>query len=201
MKYWDDNMKRIVLLFLATATFLAMTACGNAKNTESKAVINTKEKTDVLVVYFSHTGKTKTMAEYLHAVVGGDIIELKPVKAYPVGYSDALDPVKKEQQEKTRPKIMNHIYDFAKYKTIYLGYPIWWGTEPMLINTFLEAYNFTGKTIIPFCTSGGSSIAQSISDIKKEVPQAKILNGLRISDKKDIIPWLKQLGMPFKEGA
>jgi len=201
MKYWDDDMKRIVLLFLTAVTLLAMTACGNARNTESKAVLNTKEATTVLVVYFSHTGKTKTMAEYLHSVVGGDIIELKPAKAYPVGYNAALDPVKKEQQEKARPKIMNQIDNFANYKTVYLGYPIWWGTEPMLINTFLEAYNFNGKTIIPFCTSGGSGIAQSILDIKKEVPQAKVLNGLRISDEKDILPWLKQLGMPFKEGA
>jgi len=65
----------------------------------------------------------------------------------------------------------------------------------MLINTFLETYDFTGKTVIPFCTSGGSGITQSIADIKKEIPQAKVLNGLRITNKADILPWLKQMGM------
>jgi len=195
MKSWHDGMKKILLLFLSATVLLAMTACGTVGNTANRPAVNREDASHVLVVYFSHTGKTKAMAEYLHTVADGDIVELEPTKAYPVGYNDALNPAKQEQREKNRPQIKNHIDNFAKYKIVYLGYPIWWGTEPMLINTFLETYDFTGKTVIPFCTSGGSGITQSIADIKKEIPQAKVLNGLRISDKKDIIPWLKQIGM------
>lgn len=195
MRSCHDGMKKIFLLILSATILLTMTACGTVSDTANKPAANTEDASPVLVVYFSHTGKTKAMAEYLHNVVGGDIVELEPTKAYPAGYNDALDPVKKEQQDKIRPQIRNHIDNFAKYKTIYLGYPIWWGTEPMLINTFLESYDFTGKIVIPFCTSGGTSIDQSVSDIKKEVPKAKVLNGLRVSNKNDILPWLKEIGM------
>ena len=157
----------------------------------------TPEKADgsVLVVYFSHTCNTKPVAEYIQGLVGGDLVRLEPAIPYPEGYSAALDPAKQEQRENARPKLKNSIEHFESYKTVYLGYPIWWGTVPMLINTFLETYDFSGKTVVPFATSGGTGISQSIQDIRKEVPDADVKDGLLVKSNKDIIPWLRKLGL------
>lgn len=158
---------------------------------EQTTILNGK----VLVVYFSHTGTTEEVAKYLNEIVEGDLIELIPVEAYPSGYSAALEPAKQEQRENARPELKTKIENFDNYDTIYLGYPIWWGTVPMVINTFLESYNFNGKTVIPFATSGGTGISQSITDIKSEIPNANVLDGLLVRDNSDIEPWLKRIGM------
>lgn len=103
-----------------------------------------------------------------------------------------------EQHDDTaRPKISNSIDNFENYDTIILGYPIWWSTMPKLINTFLESYDFTGKTIMPFCTSGGSSIDTSVSAIKSECPNATVIDGFRgtgSTSESQIEEWLKNNG-------
>ena len=167
-------------------------ADNNIQMTEHK---NEGSQTDVLVVYFSHTGTTRGVSEYLHEVVGGDLIEIEPVNPYPEGYSDALDPAKKEQQENARPEIANVIEHFDSYEVIYLGYPIWWGTTPMIINTLLETYDFSGKTVVPYATSGGTGIDKSIKDIRSEIPKADVKDGLLVKSNDDIIPWLQELGL------
>ena len=151
--------------------------------------------TEDLVVYFSHTGTTRGVSEYLHEVVGGDLIEIEPVNPYPEGYSDALDPAKKEQRENARPAIANTIEHFDSYEVIYLGYPIWWGTTPMIINTLLESYDFSGKTVVPYATSGGTGIEKSIKDIRSEIPDGNVKDGLLVKSNDDIIPWLQELGL------
>ena len=167
-------------------------ADNNIQMTEHK---NEGSQTDALVVYFSHTGTTRGVSEYLHEVVGGDLIEIEPVNPYPEGYSDALDPAKKEQQENARPEIANMIEHFDSYEVIYLGYPIWWGTTPMIINTLLETYDFSGKTVVPYATSGGTGIDKSIKDIRSEIPDAAVKDGLLVKSNDDIIPWLQELGL------
>ena len=161
----------------------------------TEAPDNEDNSSKVLVVYFSHTGTTKGVSEYLHEVVGGDLIEIEPVNSYPEGYHDALDPAKQEQKDNARPEIANTIDDFDSYEVIYLGYPIWWGTTPMIINTFLESYDFSGKTVVPFATSGGTGISQSIKDIRSEIPDADVKDGLLVKINDDIIPWLQKLGL------
>ena len=161
----------------------------------TEAPDNEDNSSKVLVVYFSHTGTTKGVSEYLHEVVGGDLIEIEPVNSYPEGYHDALDPAKQEQKDNARPVIANTIDDFDSYEVIYLGYPIWWGTTPMIINTFLESYDFSGKTVVPFATSGGTGISQSIKDIRSEIPDADVKDGLLVKINDDIIPWLQKLGL------
>ena len=85
--------------------------------------------------------------------------------------------------------------NISGYETVILVYPIWWGTVPMLVNTFLESYDFSGKTVVPFATSGGTGISQSIQDIRGEVPDADVKDGLLVKSNKDIIPWLRKLGL------
>ena len=172
----------------ATEADTAETSAG-LQETEAETVNTT------LVVYFSHTGTTKGVAEYLHGLVGGDIIELEPVNAYPEGYSDALDPAKQEQNENARPAIKTTIENFDSYDTIYMGYPIWWGTVPMLMFTFMESYDFSGKTVVPFSTSGGTGIEQSMSDIRDTIPDADVKDGLLVRDNDEILPWLQGLGL------
>ena len=130
----------------------------NAQQTEEP----TEQVNNVLVIYFSHTGTTREVAAYLHELVGGDLVELIPVEAYPEGYSAALDPAKQEQRENARPAIKDPLESIDQYEVIYLGYPIWWGTVPMIVNTFLESYDFTGKTVVPFATSGGTGDRKSV---------------------------------------
>lgn len=200
--------KTIILAILCISVLLLLGACGEnsggSEDATDETTAATEEQTttevaaqvsDTLVVYFSHTGNTKAVAEKLHEFVGGDLIEIEPVNAYPEGYDAALDPAKQEQRENARPEIKGTIEHFDSYETIYLGYPIWWGTTPMIINTFLESYDFSGKTVVPFATSGGTGIAQSIEDIRSEVPDADVRDGLLVRDNDEIEPWLKNLGL------
>ena len=175
----------------------AETAGAGTEPAESGISEETPEKAGgaVLIVYFSHTGNTKPVAEFIQGLVGGDLVRLEPLVPYPEGYSAALDPAKQEQRENARPKLKTSIEHFDSYKTVYLGYPIWWGTVPMLVNTFLESYDFSGKTVVPFATSGGTGISQSLQDIRKEVPNADVKDGLLVKNNKDIVPWLRKLGL------
>ena len=176
-------------------TTVETTANSSKTNTASDTEETTSTAEKTLVVYFSHTGTTKGVAEYIHEIVGGDIIELEPVNAYPEGYSDALDPAKQEQNENARPAVKTKIDNFDSYETIYMGYPIWWGTVPMMMFTFMESYDFSGKTVIPFATSGGTGINQSISDIRDTIPDADVKDGLLVRDNDEILPWLQELGL------
>lgn len=207
MKLLKNKAIKYVFALLAGLMVFAVSACGEANSPNQKAeaaassheaaaqaVNHTDGNGHVLIVYFSHTGTTKRYAEYLHGIVGGDLIELEPEKAYPAGYSAALAPSKKEQLTNARPALKTTFSDFDSYDTVYLGYPIWWGTVPMVVNTFLESYDFTGKTVIPFATSGGSGISRSVDDIQSEIPKASVKEGLLITNQDDIIPWLERLG-------
>ena len=168
-------------------------AAGSSSDAASEATPAAANGT--LVVYFSHTGTTKEVAEQIHDIVGGDIVELVPAVPYPAGYDAALDPALQEQREDARPALATDIEGFESYSTIYLGYPIWWGTTPMLINTFLESYDFEGKTVVPFATSGGTGIGQSVADIRSEVPGANVLDGLLANNPGGVEPWLESLGL------
>ena len=202
----------LILAVLSASLLFLLSACGQSGNETEETTAATEQATqeeqvtteateeteavsDTLVVYFSHTGNTKAVTEELHELVGGDLIEIEPVDAYPEGYDAALDPAKQEQRENARPKIKGSIDHFDSYETIYLGYPIWWGTTPMIINTFLESYDFSGKSVVPFATSGGTGIDKSIDDIRSEVPDADVKEGLLVRDTDEIEPWLRDLGL------
>ena len=153
-----------------------------------------------LVVYFSHSGNTRKLAEQIHKQVGGDILEIVPVAPYPAEYQATVDQAKREQQENARPAVKTKIADPAEYGVIFLGYPNWWSSMPMPVWTFVEQNGLDGKTIAPFVTHGGGGMGHSESDLKKLVPHAKVLKGLpvrgtRAGDaEKDVENWLKGLG-------
>lgn len=137
----------------------------------------------VLTVYFSATGNTKSLAEKIALEANSDIVEIVPETPYTsadLNYSDNNCRANQEQNDpNARPAISNQIQNIENYDVILLGYPIWWGTMPKIINTFLDTYDLSGKTIMPFCTSGSSGIATSVSSIKSICTNSNVTTGFR----------------------
>lgn len=166
-------MKKILVLLLAV-----LTLCLNA-NAQQK-------KQKVLVAYVSMTGTTARVAEHIANVTGGDLYEIAPQKPYTAADLNWRDQKSRSSVEmhnlKFRPALKGKKADIAKYDLVYLGYPIWWNLAPTLLNTFIEAHDLKGKTVVPFATSGGSSITNSVKELKKAYPSikwqdGKLLNG------------------------
>ncbi len=153
-----------------------------------------------LVVYFSHTGNTENVANFIHQAVGGDIVKLETEEQYTDNYNDLLDIAQEEKNENARPALSTKIDNIDEYDTIFLGYPIWWGDMPMAIYTFLDEYDLSGKTIAPFVTSGGSGLSGTSKDIQGEEPEANVTEGLSIRDtnsadsQSEVNSWLSEIG-------
>lgn len=131
--------------------------------------VETPQEAKTLVVYFSNTGNTKTIAEYISEELGADLFEIIPAVPYTsadLDYNDSSSRSTIEQNDSSsRPEIANTVENMEQYDTIYLGYPIWWGRAPQIMSTFLESYDFDGKTIVPFCTSASSGIGSSDTNL------------------------------------
>ena len=167
---------------------------------------NTANDNDTLVIYFSRTGNTEKIAEYLIDITNADSYVIEAAVPYSdadIKYQDDNCRANKEQNDKTvRPEIANPIESIASYDTIFLGYPIWWGQEPRIIDTFLESYDFSDKTVIPFCTSGSSGIAASEKNIAELVPIGNQLEGRRFpasATKDDVKEWVEMLPLNNKQ--
>lgn len=154
-----------------------------------------------LVVYFSWSGNTRGIARLLQQKIGGELVELELMKPYSRDYNTCLEQAKQEQQTGARPELKTRITDMARYNVIFLGYPNWWGTMPMPVASFLEQYDFSGKTIVPFVSSGGSGLGRSVADITRLCPSVTIAEGLAVrsnggaSLSSDMDAWLKKIGM------
>ncbi|MBE5958365.1 MAG: flavodoxin [Lachnospiraceae bacterium] len=155
---------------------------------ESKDAEAENDKPDsgkIAVVYFSGTGNTKVIAEMIAKETNADIFEIVPEQSYTdadLNYNDDNCRANKEQNDDaSRPKISNDLSATTEYDVIYLGHPIWWGTVPRIIQTYLEKYDLSDATIHTFCTSGSSSIDKSLSDLKGWYPKLKIIDGKRLN--------------------
>lgn len=158
--------------------------------TESAPAGNT-----VLVVYFSATGTTKGVAEQIASVTGADTYEILAAQTYTeddLNWHDQNSRTTLEQNDKSvRPAIGSETISLDGYSTIYIGYPIWWGEEPRIMDTFVESYDFSGKTVIPFCTSGGSGIGASGANLAANAGSGNWLEGARLSGSSDIEGWIE----------
>ena len=125
-------------------------------------------------------GNSETIAEMVADMTGGDLFEVETVKTYPEDYYQCIDEAKAELQRGDRPEVKAYADDLEDYDTIYVGYPNWWGTMPMVMFTFLEHYDLSGKRIIPFCTNEGSGMGGSERDLKKICKGAKVEKGLSV---------------------
>lgn len=218
-------MKKIISLFMALAMVLSLAACStNEAPSESTSSTPTNESTPApsntkvknLVVYFSMPdnvddstvviddetlGNTQYMAYVIQETVGADIFRIEPETPYPTDHDKLVDLAKEEQNDNARPKIKDTIENFDNYENIFVGYPNWWGDMPMILYSFFDEYDFSGKTIIPFNTHGGSGFSSTISTIKELEPNAEVLDGKSISRndiqdaEQEIIDWVKSLGL------
>jgi len=184
-------------MIAAAASMILAASCGqNGKKSEKNAE-TTVSKT--LVAYFSATGTTEAIAKTVASVTGGTLYEIKPEVKYTAEDLDWTVKTSRstlEMQDKTsRPAIVKDLADASKYETIYIGFPVWWYTAPTIINTFLEAYDFSGKTVIFFATSGGSTIDKANEEFKAAYPKinwkaGQTLNG---ASEEDIKTWVASL--------
>jgi flavodoxin len=169
------------------------------RQTEKDADFEQKKEQKVAVVYFSGTGNTREVANVLAKEAEADIFEIIPENMYTaddLNYNDDNCRANQEMNDDSaRPAISNDLSVVSEYDVIYLGYPIWWGTAPRIIQTFIENYDISGATVYMFCTSGGSGIESSISDLQMLYPDINIVDGKRLNDatETDIREWIESL--------
>lgn len=158
---------------------------------------------NILVAYFSATGSTKMLAEHAADAMGADIYEIIPEEPYTesdLDYGNAQSRSSLEMDDpNARPAISGKVENMEQYDIIFLGYPIWWGEAPRILSTFMESYDFGGKTIVPFCTSGGSGIGSSARNLHELAgPNVTWLDGERLSNtssRDDMVSWISGLGL------
>ena len=154
----------------------------------------------ILVAYFSASGETAKLAKTVAEVTGGDLFEIQPEVAYTAADLNWNDKHSRSTVEMndagSRPAIVNRVEDMAQYDTVFLGFPIWWYQAPRIIETFLESYDFSGKAVIPFATSGGSGMGKTAEILKAACPGAKIDSGKRLSSRESaasVREWVESL--------
>lgn len=149
----------------------------------------------------SYKGNVAIIADYIKEVTGGDTFSILTKEYYPVKYSDTTAIAKKDQSNNARPELSNHVTNMADYDVVFLIYPNWWGGLPMPVYTFLEEYDFSGKTIIPVASHEGSGLGKSPSEIAKICPNSQIMDGMAVrgtevsSSKDDIKSWIDGLNL------
>ena len=210
-------MKRIIPILTALLLIIGASACGGntsapsengaAETNDSSAAagdgdtaVPADSGSDVLVVYFSATGTTKGVAEKIAAFTGADLCEITAAQEYTeedLNWNDSNSRTTLEQNDPSaRPEIGSETVSLDGYSTLYIGYPIWWGEEPRIMDTFVESYDFDGVTVIPFCTSGSSGIGQSGKNLADNAGSGTWLEGQRfgagVSDE-EIEAWLNGL--------
>lgn len=146
-------------------------------------------------------GNVEYMANVIHETVGGDLFQIETVEDYPLDHEPLVDQAAQEQDDNVRPELSTHVENMDAYDTIILGYPNWWGDMPQALYTFLEEYDLSGKTIIPFCPHGGSGFSNTINTIEELQPNSTVSeDGLTIArddvvdSEQTIVEWLKSLG-------
>lgn len=221
------NMKKLLICLGLCSCILGLSACGNTADSEENTAENAGESGEnvaenaeensgntesavasgesagnVLVVYFSCTGTTEGVAEEAADILGADLFEIVPAEPYTsddldYGNDDSRTSIE-QNDPSARPEIQGEIENIGDYDTILLGYPIWWGEAPRILSTFVESYDLDGKTVLPFCTSGGSGIGSSAENLQ-ELCEGDVtwLEGRRFdggADRGEIEEWLSEAG-------
>lgn len=174
-------IKSLLVLFIAIGLVACQDNSANKSDIKEEETNNDVTRSDTLIVYFSYSGNTKEMATNIEKNLGADTYEIIPTVAYPEEYNECTEVASKEKDENARPEIMNLPDDLSQYKNIIIGYPIWWHTAPMIIGTFLENYDLTGKEIYPFAQSTSMDVDQfeeSMEFVRKSSNNGNVHDGL-----------------------
>lgn len=222
-------MKRFFALLLTNIMMLTLVACGNSAPAESASVDmeednlqadnNTQDEqpegeSNILVAYFSlageqydvgviEEGNTSIIAHMIADQTGAELFEIEAAVPYPETHSELLEVSQQEMAENTRPEIVGTVENMDEYDTVFIGYPNWWGDMPMIVYNFIESYDFSGKTIVPFCTHGGSGLSGTEGTIA-DLTGANMVDGFAISGEtaqndretssERVAEWLREVG-------
>lgn len=154
-----------------------------------------------LIAYFSWSGNTEAMAQMIQAETGGELFAIAPATPYTEDYNTLLDVAQQEQAEDARPELAAQVENWDSCDVVFVGYPDWWSDAPMVVYSFLEAYDWTGKTLVPFCTSGGSGFGRGLDRLPESASGAAILKGLHVNGDsvegagEEVAAWLDGLGL------
>ena len=220
-------LKKLLSVMLVGTAVCSLAACSGGTGTEEQTETQAEESTETqteenadagetadiaegtdaaagegtaLIAYFSWSGNTETVAQEIQAQTGADLFEIVPAEPYTDDYDELLDIAQEEQSSDARPAIAETV-DLSGYDTVYLGFPNWWGDMPMILYTFLDEHDLSGKTVVPFNTSGGSGFSGSLDTIAQMEPEAKITEGLSLGDGEaedcadEVSEWLANIGM------
>lgn len=199
-------MKKLLSILFALALVFSLAACSGesaAPDTNSVAEQQTEapspssgavaspaasetaaepEAGGILIAYFLWSGNTEQLAQIIQEETGGDLFEIAPGTPYTDNYDELLDIAQQEQAEGARPELANQVENWETYDVVFIGYPNWWSDAPMAVYTFLESYDFEGKTLIPFNTSSSGGFGRSLSGLEESAPGATILEGLAVTE-------------------
>ena len=159
------------------------------------------DSSSVLIAYFSWSGNTEQVAQIIQQETGGDLFEIAPATPYTNDYNELLDIAQQEQSDNARPELAGQVENWEQYDTIFVGYPNWWSDAPMAVYTFLEAYDWDGKTLIPFNTSASGGFGRSLPGLEESAPGASILDGISFTERNlgdtqsEVAAWLDELGL------
>lgn len=217
-------MKKLCSLIMVLALLFTFAACSNSTNhddsppaqqqSDTQNTVHDEEsdkanddsaptETGVksLVAYFSWSGNTENVAKSVKSQTGSDIFEIIPATPYSDDYDTVVDLAQEEQRNNTRPEILGSIENIEQYDVIYVGFPNWWGDMPMILYTFFDTYDLSGKTVALFCTSGGSGLSNTVNEVKTLEPNAAVTDGLHIRDNaadntgSAVSEWLNKIGL------
>ncbi len=172
-------------------------------NQNTADTVTVTVESNILVAYFSWSGNTERMAEQIVSLTGADLFSIEPVTPYPEDYTACTEVALAERDSDARPAISLTIDAdiWATYDTVFIGCPVWWHTAPMIISTFAESYDFTGKTVVPFCTYASTYRDETLARIVELTPEAEAhldglgLTGGRLNDESNVADWLRGIGV------
>ena len=214
-------MKKLCSVLLSMTLLFSFAACSNGASAASRddsaeapaaseETVNSREsaKADdpageggTLIAYFSWSGNTEKMAQTIQEEIGGDLFQIEPAVPYTDDYDALLDIAQQEQADNARPELAAQVENWDSYEAVFVGFPNWWSDAPMAVYTFLESYDFSGKTLIPFNTSASGGFGRSLSGIEESAAGADILEGLALTEgelenvQSEVSGWLSGLSL------
>ena len=215
-------MKKLLTMLLAGALVLSLAACGGetapeeaeeetaqpttepeepAAEAEDAEDAAPEEDGGTLIAYFSWSGNTEQVAQLIQEATGGDLFEITPAVPYTDDYDELLDIARQEQSDSARPELAAQVENWGRYDTVFVGYPNWWSDAPMVVYTFLESYDWTGKTLIPFNTSASGGFGRSLDNLAGSAAGATFLEGISFTERtledaqSEVPAWLDGLGL------
>ena len=179
-------------------------SAGNESSTSNESSIEKKDEAseaNVLIAYFSWSGNTRQLAEMIQEQAGGELFEIEPETTYTDDINALSGIALQEQRDDIRPALKSTVEDMDQYDVIFIGFPNWWNNMPMPVFTFLEEYDFSGKTVIPFTTYGNGGWGRSIGPIQEALPESDVLDGLAVQEHElkdaltEVAEWVQGLGL------